>query len=240
MFDATLTPPINFVYTQPMPCPYIDHKMERRLATDISTINGKKYHSILAESGFRRSQHISYKPACPSCSACKPIRVVVKKFARTKSHKRIYNRNRDLVTEYQTSVATPELFELFKNYQTLRHSGGEMALMDYGDFRGMLETSPINTFIKTYRLEVSRKLIGAVLLDEQRDGYSAVYSFFTCLQPERSMGTYIILDLLDDLRRNDLDYLYLGYWIAQSRKMSYKSNFRPAEILEGSNWVDLG
>ena len=240
MFDPTFTPPINFVYTQPMPCPYIDHKMERRLATDISTIRGKKCHGVLAESGFRRSQHISYKPACPSCNACKPIRVAVKKFARTKSQKRIYNRNRDLVTEYQAPVATFELFELFKNYQMSRHSGGEMALMDYGDFRGMLETSPIETFIKTYRLEVSGELIGAVLLDKQKDGYSAVYSFFTCLQPERSMGTCIILDLLDDLRRNDLDYLYLGYWIAQSKKMSYKANFRPAEILEGSNWVELG
>ena len=239
MFDATLTPPINFVYTQPMPCPYIDHKMERRLATDISTIRGKKCHNILAQAGFRRSQHISYKPACRSCSACKPIRVVAKKFNRTKSQKRIYNRNRDLVTEYLTPVATPELFELFQNYQMFRHSGGEMALMDYSDFRGMLETSPIKTSIKTYRLEVSRELIGAVLLDDQSDGYSAVYSFFNCLQPERSIGTFIILDLIDDLRHKDLDYLYLGYWIAQSRKMSYKASFRPAEILIGPNWVEL-
>ena len=115
-----------------------------------------------------------------------------------------------------------------------------MALMDYSDFRGMLETSPIKTFIKTYRLEVSKELIGAVLLDDQNDGYSAVYSFFNCLQPERSMGTFIILDLIDDLRHKDLDYLYLGYWIAQSRKMSYKANFRPAEILKGPNWVELG
>ena len=114
-----------------------------------------------------------------------------------------------------------------------------MALMDYSDFRGMLETSPIKTSIKTYRLEVSRELIGAVLLDDQSDGYSAVYSFFNCLQPERSMGTFIILDLIDDLRHKDLDYLYLGYWIAQSRKMSYKANFRPAEILIGPNWVEL-
>ena len=71
------------------------------------------------------------------------------------------------MTEYLTPVATPELFELFQNYQMFRHSGGEMALMDYSDFRGMFETSPIKTSIKTYRLEVSRELIGAVLLDDQ-------------------------------------------------------------------------
>ena len=27
MFDGTTTPPLNFVYTQPMPCPYILDKM---------------------------------------------------------------------------------------------------------------------------------------------------------------------------------------------------------------------
>ena len=239
MFDGTPTPPLNFVYTQPMPCPYIHDKMERRLATDISSIRGQKCHNILAEAGFRRSQHISYKPACPSCNACKPIRVLAKQFAWSKTQKRVFNRNKDLIKACVPPIATKELFELFKNYQMVRHNGGEMALMDYADFRGMLETSPINTSVITYRSKISLELVGAVLLDEQRDGYSAVYSFFDCLQKKRSMGTFIILDLIDDLQPKNLDHLYLGYWIAQSKKMSYKANFGPAEIFSKSSWVRL-
>ena len=103
MFDGTLTPPLNFVYTQPMPCPYIHDKMERRLATDISSIRGQKCHNILAEAGFRRSQHISYKPACPSCNACKPIRVLAKQFTWNKTQKRVFNRNNDLIKNHSSS-----------------------------------------------------------------------------------------------------------------------------------------
>jgi arginine-tRNA-protein transferase len=34
-----------------------------------------------------------------------------------------------------------------------------------------------------------------------------------------------------------LSYLYLGYWIEQSTKMSYKANFRPVEMLRRGHWV---
>jgi arginine-tRNA-protein transferase len=37
-----------------------------------------------------------------------------------------------------------------------------------------------------------------------------------------------------------LPFLYLGYWIAESRKMAYKATFRPAEGLINGSWVALG
>ena len=37
-------------------------------------------------------------------------------------------------------------------------------------------------------------------------------------------------------RELDLPYVYLGYWVPESRKMAYKARFRPSEILRGGAW----
>ncbi|MBH68639.1 MAG: arginyltransferase [Rhodospirillaceae bacterium] len=238
MFDGTVNPPLAFVHTLPVPCPYLTGKTERRLATDISSLRGQNSHDILAEGGFRRSQHISYRPACPGCDACKAIRIRVEDFQWTKRFRRIRNRNRDLTKSWAKARVTEEQFRLFKYYQLSRHSGGEMALMDYVDFRGMIENSPIETHLIEYRNPVSESLIGAILVDRQRDGYSAVYSFFDPRFPKRSMGNYMVLDLIQSAKTSGINYVYLGYWIEESSKMSYKTNFQPAELLQSIGWTD--
>jgi len=70
----------------------------------------------------------------------------------------------------------------------------------------------------------------------QEDGLSAVYSFYDPAESSRSLGTFMILDLLDYTRHNGLEWLYLGYFVNGSQKMMYKSRFQPAEIFVGSQW----
>ena len=36
-----------------------------------------------------------------------------------------------------------------------------------------------------------------------------------------------------------LPFIYLGYWIRASRKMSYKTKFKPLELLEFGKWRPL-
>ena len=109
--------------------------------------------------------------------------------------------------------------------------------MAYIDFRGMIEKSPIQTLIVEYKDVSSDTLVGAVLVDQQKDGYSAVYSFFDTNQSNRSLGYFMVLDLIQETANMGMDYLYLGYWIKESRKMSYKSDFAPAEILLPDGWT---
>jgi len=45
-----------------------------------------------------------------------------------------------------------------------------------------------------------------------------------------------ILDLIQRTRALGFRYLYLGYWIAESRKMAYKATFLPQERLTTAGW----
>ncbi len=239
MFDGTTTPPLVFFHTLPMPCPYLPDRVERRLVADISSRRGRSSHDALARAGFRRTQHLCYRPACPSCKSCLPIRVRVADFEWTRSFRRSLGRNRDISGEWRDARATPEQFTLFKRYQNSRHAEGEMGLMDYVDFGDMIERSPIDSRLLEYRAADTGDLVAVMLVDVQDDGLSAVYSFFSEEAPERGLGVFMVLDLVRRAEARGLPYVYLGYWIAETRKMSYKARFRPAEVLLDTGWTDL-
>ena len=68
------------------------------------------------------------------------------------------------------------------------------------------------------------------------DGLSMVYSFFDPDEADRSLGTFMILDHIERASRMGLPYVYLGYWVAGSRKMDYKGRFLPQERLMPDGW----
>jgi arginine-tRNA-protein transferase len=74
------------------------------------------------------------------------------------------------------------------------------------------------------------------ILDQLQDGLSSVYTFFDPDVEGASFGTYNILWQIELCRKLGLPYLYLGYWIAQSRKMSYKIQFQPMQGLIDGRW----
>jgi leucyl-tRNA---protein transferase len=113
-----------------------------------------------------------------------------------------------------------------------------MASMTFGDFRAMIEDSPVASRLIELR-DQSGTLLGACLLDLLDDGLSAVYSFFEPDEHRRSLGTYLVLKLVEAAWRHKLPYAYLGYWIAESRKMAYKTRFQPLEALGPEGWRRL-
>lgn len=238
MEHLPLLRPHFFFTTAPMPCPYLDGRMERKIVTELTGNDARRFHDTLSRAGFRRSHSIAYAPACVNCSACVPVRVVVAEFRKNRTFRRLWEANRDLRARVVPARATAEQYRLFNAYQEKRHTGSDMALMGFYDYRAMVEDSPINTSLVEFRDDTGA-LKAVCLMDRMDDGLSGVYSFYETETPSLSLGTYVVLWLINAARTYDLPYVYLGYWIHNSQKMAYKQRFQPLEAYSPSGWNRL-
>jgi leucyl-tRNA---protein transferase len=227
-----------FFSTELAPCPYLEGRRERRLVTLLDGAGGVALHDRLLLAGFRRSQNFAYRPACPGCQACVPVRIPVAGFRLTRTWRRILKHNADLEASELRAVATPEQFDLFSRYLSGRHAESGMSEMSWEDYRTMVEDSPIDSVLIEWR-RPGGALIAASLTDRAASGLSGVYKFFDPGEPARSLGSLIILWHVQRAREQGLPYVYLGYWIAGSPKMAYKARFQPLEHLTPAGWQPL-
>ena len=234
----------RFFVTAPSPCPYLEGKMERKLFTRLTGPHAPLLNEELNQHGFRRSQSISYRPICEGCVACRSIRVRVDEFNPSRNFRRIINKNDDILVSEVSPIATQEQFHLLQSYLNTRHDDGDMASMDEFDYAAMVEDTPVGTGIVEYRSPSSDEgdghLIASCLTDRFSDGLSMVYSFFDTSLSDRSLGTFMVLDHIRRCRDEKLPFLYLGYWIKDCQKMSYKARYQPAELLTPEGWMSFG
>lgn len=225
----------SFFITDPMPCPYIEGMMERKLFTHIAGERADEINNNLTHAGFRRSQTIAYRPACDKCSACRSVRVAVADFAPTRNLRKIINRNRALSSEILSPNTSREQYDLLRKYLDTRHENGGMSQMTVLDYIAMVEETSVKTNLVEYR-DSDKRLVACLLVDEMRDGLSLVYSFFDPGMEANSLGTYIILDQIARAQSMKLPHVYLGYLIEDCGKMSYKKRFKPLQILDEEGW----
>lgn len=227
--------PRPFLVLRETPCPYLPGRRERKLVTELAGPEAAAAYDRLARGGFRRSHVFAYRPACRGCSACVPVRVDARAYAPGRSLRRIARLNADLATEVGPARASEEQYRLFARYLAARHPEGEMADMAFDDYRHMVEESRVATRLAEFR-EPAGALVGGLIFDRMADGASAVYSFFAPEAGRRSLGSYMVDWLVGETARAGGRYVYLGYWVAGSRKMAYKARFRPLEGLTAGGW----
>ena len=184
-------PLLQFFRSGALPCPYIKGQVERKLFARLNASNAATINATLTEAGFRRSHDIIYRPVCPSCSACIPVRIPTSRYKPSRSMRRIMKQNQDLIWRPEPATATVEQYELFAAYQNTRHADSDMARMGLTDYVAMVDEGRANTALLEVRDEAD-KLIGAMLFDRLPDGCSAVYRYFDPEEHPRSLGNYLI------------------------------------------------
>lgn len=215
-------------------CNYLPERRARTVFVDPTLAMDPPLYSLLAAHGFRRSGPHVYRPQCEGCRACVPLRVPLGSFEPSRDQKRVLRRNLDVRVVARPAAFEPEHFALYERYLAGRHAGGGMDGGSEADYRQFL----LSPWCRTVLLEMRRgdALVGVAVTDELERAFSAVYTFFDPSLSERGLGTYAILMQIEEGRRRGLDWLYLGYWVEASRKMSYKARFRPFETLGPEGW----
>ncbi len=215
-------------------CSYLPGNDATTLFVDPEFPKNPDVYTLLSQNGFRRSGEHVYRPNCHGCTACVPVRVPVKKFTPRRSQRRALRDNRDLRVVPRESAFCEEHFLLYSRYLGARHANGGMDNPTRKQYREFLLSSWADTMLYEFRL--AGHLVAVAVTDQLMDGLSAVYTFFDPDFSRRGIGTYSILWQIEEARQLGFEWLYLGYWIADSPKMLYKQEFRPQQRFIDGRW----
>jgi len=228
---------IQFLASEPHQCSYLPHKQATTVYADPQTPITAEVYNVLAEIGFRRSGEYVYTPNCPACMACLPIRIPVNKFSPSRSQKRCLNKNKNIIVKKIEAQFERRHFELFRKYVNKRHTDGGMDNPTQSGYLNFITSSWSLTNL--YEFYLHDALIAVAVVDEVKQGFSAVYTFFDPDYSDLSLGTFAILWLIKETQRLNRTWLYLGYFIKQCQKMRYKSSFQPLEAYLQGKWTSL-
>jgi arginyl-tRNA--protein-N-Asp/Glu arginylyltransferase len=229
---------LDLYITTPSPCGYLADRDSVSVVADPARMIDSPLYGVLVDRGFRRSGRAFYRPQCPECVACVPVRVPVDRFAPSRSQRRVWRANEGLDVVAREPCLDEAHYQLFRRYQR-EHHRDTMQLAREGEdprtgyFRFLVETTVATRF---YEYRLGDRLVAVGVVDHLPQGLSTVYFFFDPIEGRRSLGTYSVLWEITETRKLGLPYYYLGYWIRDCRKMAYKASFSPLEYLVNGQW----
>lgn len=227
----------QFFISPEHPCSYLEQAVARTLFVDPDAVVTMQDYGYLLEAGFRRSGENIYRPACDTCQQCIPLRIPVNQFKPRRNQRRNWKENQGLSVSTLKSQFKEEHYQLYRTYMQSRHPGGGMDEDDPEAYLRVISSSWSNTLLYEFRDE--KKLVAIAVADEFKNALSAVYTFFDPDYHSRSLGRFAILYEIEQAQMSGKDWLYLGYWNPQCKKMAYKNDYHPHEIYQNMRWVNI-
>lgn len=186
--------------------------------------------------GYRRNGNCMYNMRCPRCRLCVPIRLRPEHFRANRNQRRVWRKNQDVAVEISPLTMSRENLDLLQRFLSTRFPDGSSRADSY--YSGFFITSISRCFEVRYRID--GQLLGVAVVDAAPTWMNAVYFFFDPAQGWRSPGTLNILTLNHLCLTQQIDLLYLGYWIDGHPGMDYKRAFRPHQLLVDGVWQVQG
>lgn len=232
-----------FTFTAPpRPCSYLPEQVWSLQYEMAAEMTAAEYLRRMLD-GWRRFGHMLFRPACPSCTACRALRVPVARFRPDRSQRRVRKLNEGAIELRigQPSVTRRKLalYDRYHAFQTDAKGWPEHAPKDSEEYADSFVNHPFD--VEEWCYFLGDELVGVGYADHMPDappelaghgveGLSAIYFFWEPRYRERSLGTWNVLCLIDEARRRGLPYVYLGYYVAGCPSMEYKPRFVPNEV----------
>ena len=225
---------LSFFLSTSHECSYLkDHEAASLVADPTIRLETLAY-SELIQLGFRRSGGMAYRPHCGPCQACIAIRVPVLSFHPSRGQRRIWKKNTDLELSSLPLEFHEEHYQLYQRYQSARHTGSSMDTDDRDKYMSFFAAEGLDSRLVEFRC--AGKLICVAVIDWLPAGLSSMYTFYDPEYKSRGLGVYAILWQIMKAREIGLPHVYLGYWIDDCDKMSYKTRYRPYELFLRQQW----
>ncbi len=225
---------VPLLMTVPHPCSYLEGEQAQTAFVNPSFELNTAIYSQLIAHGFRRSGNDVYRPQCAQCSQCVPVRLPVAQFKPSRNQKRCLQKNRQTTAIIKPAVFEHAHYDLYLRYQNQRHIEGGMANSSPDEYIKFLSSSWCDTqFVEFF---YAGELAAVAIVDRFYNALSAVYTFFDPKFSRNSLGVYAVLWQIQYAQEQGLDWLYLGFWIADCQKMNYKDQYQPLQGFINQRW----
>jgi arginine-tRNA-protein transferase len=224
----------------PSSCGYLPDETWQLEYDLVSKVTPAEYMERMA-SGWRRFGISLFHPRCPTCTACRSVRVLVDRFRPDRSQRRVRNLNEGAVRlRIGTPTVTRAKLDLYDRYHAFQAEAKGWPEHDAKDVQGYANSFVHNPFpTQEWCYYLGARLVGVGYVDDLPGAMSAMYFFYDPAERGRSLGTWNVLSILDEALRQRVPHVYLGYYVAGCRSMAYKVRFVPNQLLgPDGQWRD--
>ena len=204
------------------PCPYLPGRQRQFEYFYADRLEAEELSQLLCR-GWRKFGPYFFRPVCPDCRHCIPLRVPVQDFVPSRSQRRVLKKGAGLQVSYGPLHFEERIFDIYSRHALMRF--GQPS--DRDDFIAgfYLPSCP------ALQMEIHHEgtLVGVGFLDRGNDALSSVYFCFDPDYGRLNLGTYSVLVEIERAREMGLRYHYLGYYVPGCGNMVYKDHFRPRQ-----------
>jgi len=224
-------PELYHLQEPPRTCSYLPEQVASLEYRSYRGLSPAQLEELLSR-GWRRFGIDMFRPACADCVQCVPLRVVVADFQPDKSQRRSFKKNSEISVTLHPAGLSTERVSLYNQWhvEMTEQNGWPLQQFSAQEYaRSFLQGAFPSLHELQYRM--GSELVGVSLIDLLPRSLSSVYFYHVPRWRDLSPGTFSLLCEIELARQWNLDFVYLGYWIARCPSMAYKNRFRPHEIL---------